>query len=64
MPGSRSERVPALMQPIYSAVVTMTDAFCQNHLNEEYAALSRQLAAALARKRPSPLARGKLEIWA
>ena len=50
MAGSRSERVPALMQPIYSAIVAMTDAFCQDHLNDEYAARARQLAAALSPK--------------
>jgi hypothetical protein len=33
-------------------------------LNAEYATLCRELAAALARQRPSPLARGKPEIWA
>ncbi|HEX7423276.1 MAG TPA: DUF6398 domain-containing protein [Terriglobales bacterium] len=61
---SHSETVPATMKPAYSAIVTLTDAFCKDYLNEEYAALSRQLAAALARKRPSPLGRGKPEIWA
>jgi hypothetical protein len=33
-------------------------------LNDEYAALARNLAAALARKRPSPIQRGDPEIWA
>ncbi len=42
----------------------MTDAFCQEFLNEEYAELCRKLAAALARKRPSPLLRGRLKTWA
>jgi hypothetical protein len=42
----------------------MTDAFCQAHLNEEYAVLCRLLAEKLAAKRPSPLLRGKLETWA
>jgi hypothetical protein len=46
------------------AVVQMTDAFCKDHLNEEYAELCRKLATALARKRPSPLLQGKLETWA
>jgi hypothetical protein len=64
MSKSHSESVPPTMKPVYAAIVTLTDAFCQQHLNEEYAALSRQLAAALARKRPSPLGRGKPEIWA
>ncbi len=42
----------------------MTDAFCKEFLNEEYAELCRKLATALARKRPSPLLQGKLETWA
>jgi hypothetical protein len=60
----RSEAVPASMRPIYENIVALTNAFCQEYLNEEYALLSRQLAAALARKRPSPLVRGATEIWA
>ncbi len=42
----------------------MTDAFCREFLNEEYAELCRKLALALARKRPSPLLQGKLATWA
>jgi len=37
---------------------------CNQHLNSEYAELARRLAATLARKRPSPILRGKPEIWA
>ncbi len=59
-----SESVPKAMRETYAAVVKLTDAFCQQYLNEEYAALCRSLAATLARKRPSPLARGQLETWA
>jgi hypothetical protein len=51
-------------RPAYDAVVNMTDAFCRDHLSEEYAMLCRRLAGVLARKRPSPLARGKPESWA
>lgn len=42
----------------------MTDDFCREHLNDDYAELCRELTAALARKRPSPLLRGKLATWA
>ena len=52
------------MQPIYESIVALTDLFCEQYLNDEYAVLCRQLAAALARKRPSPLVRGEREIWA
>ncbi len=56
--------VPKAMRPTFESVVAITDAFCRQHLNEEYAELSRKLAAALARKRPSPLVQGKPEVWA
>jgi hypothetical protein len=52
------------MQPIYDEITRLTDTVCRDHLDDEYAQLCRRLAAALARKRPSPLARGKPEIWA
>ena len=52
------------MKAVFEAIVGMTDAFCRDHLNDEYAMLCRNLAAALARKRPSPLVRGQLETWA
>jgi hypothetical protein len=42
----------------------MIDAFCRDHLNEEYAVLCRRLAEKLARKRPSPLLSGKPNSWA
>ncbi len=41
-----------------------TDVFCQTSLNDEYRQLCRELTAALCRKRPSPLARGKTNTWA
>jgi hypothetical protein len=59
-----SDSVPNAMQDVYAEIVGLTDAFCAKHLNAEYAALCRKMAAALARKRPSPLARGKRDAWA
>jgi len=64
MPGSRSTAVPPAMQPVYVAVTSMTDAFCRDRLNEDYAGLARAMAAALARKRPSPLMSGQVRTWA
>ena len=61
---SSTEKVPKQLQPIYDQIVALTDAFCHGHLNDEYAQMSRKLAATLSRKRPSPLARGKIETWA
>jgi hypothetical protein len=62
-PG-KEPSIPATARPAYEAVVGLTDAFCREHLNEEYEALCRKLAGALARKRPSPLPSGKPETWA
>ncbi len=56
--------VPEAARPTYDAIVGLTDRFCQAHLTWEYQLLCRKLAAALARKRPSPLTRGKPEVWA
>ena len=64
MSKQQSESVPSSVEPAYSAIVDLTDAVCKQHLNSEYAALSRRLVATLARKRPSPITRGKPEIWA
>jgi Domain of unknown function (DUF6398) len=59
-----NQKVPKAMQPVFDAVAAIIDDFCHKHLNEEYAQVSRKLAAALCRKRPSPLVKGKPEQWA
>ena len=64
MHPSRSTSVPKPMQAAYHAVVTLTDAFCDELLNDEYRDLARAMTAALCRKRPSPLNSGKPRGWA
>ncbi len=49
---------------VAAEITELTDGFCVDFLNEEYAKLCRELASALARKRPSPLLQGKRETWA
>ena len=61
---TRSKSVPKNMQPTYEAIVALTDAFCRDHLNDEYRELAQFMAAALCRKRPSPLASGQPRTWA
>ena len=61
---TKSERVPRQMGPKFDAIVTLTDEFCKEYLNDEYGQLARQATAALCRKRPSPLARGRADVWA
>lgn len=56
--------VPKSMQTIFEEVTLLTDRFCREHLNDEYAYVCRKLAAALCRKRPSPLLKGKIDSWA
>ena len=60
----REPSIPEAARPAYDAIVALTDAFCREHLDAEYEALCRKLAGALARKRPSPLTRGKPQVWA
>jgi len=61
---SKSERVPKKMQPTFDAIVGLTDQFCKERLDEEYAQLAHQATAALCRKRPSPLLSGRINSWA
>ena len=64
MAKQRKESVPKKMQTRYDEITSLTDAFCQAHLTDEYAQLCRKLAAKLSRKRPSPLAGGRSKSWA
>jgi len=65
MPGiTHSTRVPKAMRDKVDEIVALTDAFCAERLNDEYAQLARYAAAALSRKRPSPLARSSAKAWA
>ena len=61
---ARSERVPVKMRAKFEDIVAITDEFCQERLNEEYRQVVREATAALCRKRPSPLVRGRIDIWA
>lgn len=56
--------VPKNMQTIYESITVLTDSFCADKLNEEYADMCRQMTAKLCRKRPSPLAKGRAKNWA
>ena len=56
--------VPKAMLTHYEEIVALADHFCREKLNEEYRELCHKMAAALARKRPSPLSGGKTSVWA
>jgi hypothetical protein len=57
-------RIPEHLRHEVEEIFKLTDPFCAEHLDAEYGQLIRKLVAKLARKRPSPLARGDLRIWA
>ena len=48
----------------FAAITALTDTFCAKQLNEEYRALIHRVVANLARRRPSPLLKGKENVWA
>jgi len=58
------DRLPAAIHAEAEEIIRLTDGFCAEHLDAEYAQLCRRLVGKLARKRPSPLVRGDLRIWA
>ncbi|MBK7324685.1 MAG: hypothetical protein IPI89_00655 [Propionivibrio sp.] len=45
-------------------MTALVDMFCTQHLNEEYRQIIHHVVGALARKRPSPLSKGKENVWA
>jgi hypothetical protein len=61
---SSSEKIPKAMADKFAAIAALIDAFCAQHLNAEYRHTIHHAVGALARKRPSPLSRGKENVWA
>lgn len=57
-------KVPKKMREKYDAIIARTDTVCRESLTAEYVDLARKMAAALSRKRPSPLQRGQVRSWA
>lgn len=57
-------RIPSAMRDRAQAIIDITDRVCHEHLDDEYGRIARRLIGRLARKRPSPLARGDARIWA
>lgn len=64
MSAGDKHSIPPEAKEKHEAVIGITDEFCHEHLNEEYADLSRKVAAALSRQRPSPLESGRTRSWA
>ena len=58
------EKIPKALAEKFAAITTLADAFSTEYLNEEYRQVIHQVVGALARKRPSPLLKGKENVWA
>lgn len=53
------------LQQRIDELIVMTDKFCNEHINSEYAGLCKLMIEKLGRKRSvKPLATGRLNIWA
>jgi len=63
-PVIMSEKIPKAMAEKFAAITTLTDKFSTEYLNEEYRQMIHRVVGALARKRPSPLVRGKENVLA
>ena len=59
-----TEKIPSALAEKFAAITALTDTFCGKHLNDEYRVLIHRLVGGLARKRPSPLLKGKDNVWA
>ncbi|MGH6702349.1 MAG: DUF6398 domain-containing protein [Bradyrhizobium sp.] len=60
--GTKS--IPQNMRATYDAIVALTDQVCRDHLDIEYRELAQLMAAALCRKRTSPITSGQPRTWA
>ena len=59
-----AEKIPRAMAEKFAAITALADAFCAKQLNDEYRVLIHRVIGSLARKRPSPLLKGKECVWA
>lgn len=61
---AKSMKVPKEWEDYFAVLTGLTDGFCVEHLDTEYAAMSRYAIAGHCRKRPSPLTGGNPRTWA
>ena len=57
------EKIPRALEEKFAAITALTDTFCEKYLNDEYRVLIHRVVGSFARKRPSPLLRGKENVW-
>jgi hypothetical protein len=54
--------IPPEVLPKFEAITALTDAFCKEHLNDEYAEMCRRLATALAQRQPTLSVGGVIDV--
>lgn len=64
MANSDNSQIPPVQRPRFAEIVSMTDAFCKEQLNDEYAELCEMLAAQLCSVKRSPVSDGRAKSWA
>jgi hypothetical protein len=64
MKNSKLPKVPEIASHSFQNICTILSEVCTEKLNPEYLTLSIELAAKLARKRPTPLLSGNIKTWA
>ena len=57
------EHVPKGFHDIFTAIVKLTDDFCEKYLNEDYQQLARDMAVKICQK-GSPVKQGRVDGWA
>ncbi len=62
--STKVPKIPKAMQEKFTAIVVLAEPFCTQYLDENYRKLIVEATAALCRKQPSPLLRGRENIWA
>jgi hypothetical protein len=60
---THSKPVPQKMLATYESILALTDAFCRNHLDDDYRNLAQRMAATLCRMRTSPVSSGQPRTW-
>ena len=61
---ARATQIPSDLRPVHEAIATAIESFSSQRLNDEYREICLRMLGVLARKRPTPLVKGKPNSWA
>lgn len=57
-------KIPDSVCETFSSIIALIEQFSKKHLNDDYLNLCKNALTILARKKPSPILKGKENIWA